>query len=376
MMRKITPGRMGAGRWAIGVTASALIGIGLAAAGSAANTTVARGPNATVAGGANATAARGTTGPDPHSWYSFAPYTDLTSYPPPDLTAIRHAAGVRDVTLAFVTAQAGTKCVPTWGGYASYPASGKHAYQRAGIATFQHAGGDVIPSFGGQAGAELATVCKTTKALESAYATVISAYKANHVDFDIEGADVANFAAAKRRATALAALQTQAAARGHQLHVSLTLPVLPTGLTADDKRVIADTADGGVSISLVNGMAMDFGDSAAPHPANKMGTLAIDVANGLRRQLGSIFPSLSRTALNSLIGITPMIGINDTSDEVFTAANATQLATYATANKLGMLSMWQLGRDKQCAQPVTTAQTTCSGVSQAPWAFAKQLLRR
>jgi hypothetical protein len=41
-----------------------------------------------------------------------------------------------------------------------------------------------------------------------------------------------------------------------------------------------------------------------------------------------------------------------------------------------MLSMWQLGRDKQCAQPVTTAQTTCSGVSQAPWAFAKQLLRR
>jgi hypothetical protein len=40
-----------------------------------------------------------------------------------------------------------------------------------------------------------------------------------------------------------------------------------------------------------------------------------------------------------------------------------------------MLSMWQLGRDKQCAQPVTTAQTDCSGVSQSPWAFARLLAR-
>jgi hypothetical protein len=316
------------------------------------------------------------TGPAPHSWYSFAPYTDLTAYPPPDLTTIKNQAGVRDVTLAFVTAQAGTKCLATWGGYQNYPASGKQAYQRGPIAAFQHAGGAVIPSFGGQAGAELATVCKTTKALKSAYASVISAYKATHIDFDIEGADVANFAAAKRRASALATLQTSAAEQGHQLRISLTLPVLPSGLTADDKRVIADTVDAGVSISLVNGMAMDFGDSAAPHPANKMGTLAIGVAGGLHRQLHSIFPSLGSSALNSLIGITPMIGINDTSDEVFTATNAKQLASYAATNKLGMLGMWQLGRDKQCAQPVTTAQTDCSGVSQSPWAFAKQLLRR
>jgi hypothetical protein len=324
---------------------------------------------------AHAVAARA-TGPAPHSWYAFAPYTDLTAYPPPSLTDIRRAAGVKDVTLAFVTGQAGTECDPTWGGYASYPAAGAHAYQRAAIATFQHAGGAVVPSFGGQAGAELATVCKTVKSLASAYREVISAYKATHVDFDIEGADVANFAAAKRRASALAALQTSAAEHGHQLYISLTLPVLPSGLTADAKRIVTETADAGVSISLVNGMAMDYGDSAAPHPAGKMGAFAIEVADGLKRQLHSVFPSLGTSALNSLIGITPMIGINDTSDEIFTPSDAAQLRQYAKAHKLGMLSMWELGRDKQCAEPVTTAQTTCSGVSQSSWAFAKQLQRR
>jgi hypothetical protein len=322
-----------------------------------------------------ATAARA-TGPAPHSWYAFAPYADLTAYPPPNPKAIRHAAGVKDITLAFVTGENGTECAPAWGGYSSYPAFGSHAYQRAPIKRFQQQGGAVVPSFGGQAGAELATVCKSAKALQSAYAKVIAAYGATHVDFDIEGADVANFAAAKRRATAVAALQTNAARRGRPLRVSLTLPVLPTGLTEDDKRVIADTIGAGVSISLINGMAMDYGDAAAPNPATKMGSYAIDVSNGLKRQLHSIFPSLNPKALESLIGITPMIGINDTSDEVFTAANATQLASYARSKHLGMLGMWALGRDKQCAQPVTTAQTNCSGVSQAPWAFAKQLSRR
>jgi Glycosyl hydrolases family 18 len=326
------------------------------------------------ASAAKAGAARA-TGPAPHSWYSFAPYADLTSYPPPNLTAIRRDAGVKDVTLAFVTAENDTQCVPTWGGYPSYPAYGSSAYQRAATKAFQRAGGSVVVSFGGEAGAELATVCKTVGALESAYEKVISAYGANHVDFDIEGADNANFAAAKRRAAALAALQTEAARHGRQLSIGLTLPVLPSGLTADDKRLIADTAGGGVSVSLVNGMAMDFGDSAAPSPANKMGTYAIDVAKNLRRQLHSVFPSLNESALASLIGITPMIGINDTSDEVFTLANARQLVAYAKQQKLGMLGMWELGRDSQCAQPVTSAQTNCSGVEQKPWAFAK-LLRR
>jgi hypothetical protein len=315
------------------------------------------------------------TGPAPHTWYSFAPYAELTDYPPPNFSAIRDAAGVRAVTLAFVTARGGDRCVPSWGGYSAYPASGSGAYELAQLWSYRHAGGSVVPSFGGASGAELATVCGSVSALEAAYAKVISAYHVDHLDFDIEGADASNFAAAKRRAAALAALQTAAATHGRVLRVSLTLPALPSGLTGDAEKVLRETIDGGVSVSLVNGMAMDYGGSVAPHPSGKMAGYAIDVANSLRGQLHAIFPSLGGAALESLIGVTPMIGINDVSDEVFTTANATQLTKFARRHKLGMLSMWQLDRDTQCTRPVSTAQTACSGVGQRRWMFAK-LLRR
>jgi len=315
------------------------------------------------------------TGPAPRTWYSFAPYAELTDYPPPNFTAIRDAAGVRAVTLAFVTAQGGDRCVPSWGGVSAYPASGPGAYELAQLRSYRHAGGSVVPSFGGASGAELATVCGSVGALETAYAKVISAYHVDHLDFDIEGADASNFAAAKRRAAALAGLQTAAATHGRVLRVSLTLPALPSGLTGDAEKVLRETIGGGVSVSLVNGMAMDYGDSVAPHPSGKMAGYAIDVANSLRGQLHAIFPSLGGAALESLIGVTPMIGINDVSDEVFTTANATQLTKFARRHKLGMLSMWQLDRDTQCTRPVSTAQTACSGVGQRRWMFAK-LLRR
>lgn len=311
----------------------------------------------------------------PHSWYEFAPYVDLTGYPVPSLRAIRQGAGARDLTLAFVTAEANTRCDPTWGGYATYPASGPHPYQLTQIRAFRRTGGAVVISFGGEAGAELATVCSSASALEAAYARVVSAYGATRLDFDIEGADVANAVAARRRAAALAELQRAAARRGHTLHISLTLPTLPSGLTADSDQIVRDTVDGGVRVSLVNGMAMDFGDSAAPDPARRMGTDVIDVARHLRTQLGAIFPRLSARSLASLIGITPMIGVNDTTDEVFTLADARALAGYARRSHLGMLSLWEAARDRRCSAPETTAQDDCSGVTESAWAFSR-ILRR
>ena len=145
------------------------------------------------------------------------------------IEGLRDAAGVRAVTLAFVTAQGGDRCVPSWGGVSAYPASGPGAYELAQLRSYRDAGGSVVPSFGGASGAELATVCGSVGALETAYAKVISAYHVDHLDFDIEGADASNFAAAKRRAAALAGLQTAAATHGRVLRVSLTLPALPSG---------------------------------------------------------------------------------------------------------------------------------------------------
>ena len=41
-------------------------------------------------------------------WPAFAPFADMSGYPAPDLAAIRSGAGVRAVTLGFVTARSGS----------------------------------------------------------------------------------------------------------------------------------------------------------------------------------------------------------------------------------------------------------------------------
>src|SRR5262249_9611236 len=149
------------------------------------------------------------------------------------------------------------------------------------------AGGDVIVSFGGAAGQELAQVITNVTQLTAAYQTLVTDYNLTHLDFDIEGAAVADHASIDRRSQALAALQQAAAAAGHPLDISFTLPVLPTGLTSDGLYVLQSALRYGVQIGCVNVMTMDYGDSAAPQPQGHMGDYAIQAANSLFSQLQS-----------------------------------------------------------------------------------------
>ena len=217
-------------------------------------------------------------------WYPFAPYVDMADYPAPKLDDFRQGAGVKYVSLGFVTAEGGTECKPTWGGYPEYQASGRDAYQRDQVKSFQKGGGVVI-SFGGAAGTELATACKSVGALAAAYKKAITAYGADHVDFDIEGATITDAATNARRAKAIAKLQR---GKGRKLRVAFTLPVLPTGLDDAAKAVVRNAVSKKVSISIVNGMAMDYGEQAAPNPQGKMGDYAIGVAKGMSNQLAGV----------------------------------------------------------------------------------------
>ena len=305
--------------------------------------------------------------------YAFAPYTDMADYPPPDLGAYKAKAGVKHVSLGFVTARGGTDCSPTWGGYADYPASGGKAYRLAQVRSYNRGTADAVLSFGGQAGTELALVCKSVRQLTKAYGGVISTYGATHIDFDIEGAAVGDKAANARRAKAIAALQRSARRHHRKLIVSFTLPVLPTGLDSAGLAIVRGAASKGVGVSIVNGMAMDYGEAAAPDPAGRMGEYAIEVAKSLERQLTKLYPRASAATVRRAVGITPMIGINDVAAEVTTLADARQIAAYAKSRHLGMLGMWQLGRDRQCNAPSPMTQLDCSGVDQSPWAFAKAL---
>jgi chitinase len=92
-------------------------------------------------------------------------------------------------------------------------------------------------------------------------------------------------------------------------------------------------------------------------------------------QLKTIYPSASSSTLWRAIGLIPMIGVNDTAPEVFTLANATTLHNFAVQNGIGLVSYWSYARDLACPSgtSTTSANDSCSGVSQTPYQFAKTL---
>lgn len=292
----------------------------------------------------------------------FAPYVDTTEYPPYNLVSTARQTGVKQFNLAFIVSGGG--CTPEWGGTTAI-GDNPVAVQ---IGALRAIGGDVRISFGGQAGDELALTCATAAQLEAAYQQVISAYDVHEVDFDIEGAALANTAANTLRDQALAALQQQ-----DNLQISFTVPVIPSGLDSGTVAMLAGAVQAGVRISAVDIMTMDYGDGAAPDPGGMMGSYAIDAATAADAQVASVL-GISDDAAWSRIAVTPMIGVNDITDEVFTLANARQLEAFAASKHLAWLSMWSAARDTGCSGGAQmAAQPMCSSIAQSPGAFATAL---
>ena len=287
----------------------------------------------------------------------FAPYVDTSLYPAFDLVAAAAATGVKDYNLAFVTDGGG--CTPKWGGVTDL-ASDAVAAQ---IGALRAKGGDVRVSFGGAAGSELATTCSSAAALASAYEKAVAAYDLTKVDFDVEGGALPDTAANTRRAQAIAELQ-----KDHpDLDVSFTLPVMPEGLTQAGVDLLADAKKNGVDITTVNIMAMDYG----PAYSGDMGTYAEQAATATQAQLRSVL-GLSDSAAWKAVAVTPMIGVNDVTTEIFTVDDATQLVNFAKSKGIGWLSMWSATRDKQCAGGAKNyADATCSSILQSEHAFSK-----
>ena len=292
---------------------------------------------------------------------AFAPYVDVGIYPPFNLTDAMSKSGAKQFNLAFVVDGGG--CTPKWGGSEDLTANAVAAQ----IGALRKAGGDVRVSFGGANGTELALACTDVGSLTAAYQKVIDTFALTKIDFDVEGAAVTNAAANDRRSQAILRL----AQRTPGLKVSYTLPVLPQGLTQDGLNVLKNAASRKVPVDAVNVMAMDFGDSAAPSPAGKMGDYAIDAATATQGQVKGVF-GLSDSAAWHHVAVTPMLGVNDTSDEIFTVADARKLAAFARGKGLAWTSMWAATRDRQCAGGAKTyADATCSSILQSPFDFSK-----
>lgn len=304
----------------------------------------------------------------------FAPYVDATLTPTVAFQD-RAANPARDVVLGFVVAgaQASQSCTPTWGTYATLDGAATTYDLDRRIAQLRGRGGDAVISFGGQANRELAVACERPAALQAAYRSVIDRYGADTVDFDVEGATLADPAANARRARAIAAIQADLRAHHRHLAVWLTLPVTPEGLDAPALAVVRTTLAAGVDLAGVNAMAMDFG---VPSAARDMRGAIESSLSATRRQLAAL---LARAHLDSAhlwrkLGVTVMIGRNDSAGEQVTVADARAIARWSAVHGLGRASLWSLNRDQQCGVTFAvtgTLSNQCSGVTQKPLAFSK-----
>lgn len=91
----------------------------------------------------------------------------------------------------------------------------------------------------------------------------------------------------------------------------------------------------------MNITAMDYYDPSVTN----IGTAAIDAAAATHSQLMAMYPSLSSQQAWHMLGVTPLIGINDDPSEIFTLAKAQQLTTFSQQHGIGELSMGELPRD-------------------------------
>lgn len=284
-------------------------------------------------------------GGSPRSW----PYIDITMATP-TLKQVAQATGQKYFTLAFILGSS-AGCVPAWGGTIALSDS-----RIAGeINDLRALGGDVAVSFGGAAGPYLQSVCTSQASQVTAIEQVIDAFNIKHIDFDIEASvplDTMNKAIA----------QVQRERPGTVVSYTLMVQGDDYGLTPSlGVDLLNNAKANGVNVGIVNPMTMDFGSS------REWGDAVIAAANSTLSQMATIWPSLTSAQLHRMLGVTPMIGRNDTGP-IFSVADGQKLVSWANSNHIGLLAFWSVGRDNGGC-PGGGVSPTCSSISQSQYQF-------
>jgi hypothetical protein len=101
--------------------------------------------------------------------------------------------------------------------------------------------------------------------------------------------------------------------------------------------VLQSAKQDGVRVDVVNIMTMDYGTSVDNN--GQMGLDAISAIKATEQQLSNL-------GMNSKIGVTPMIGVNDIASEVFKLSDAQALENYAQSDpNVARVSMWSVAGD-------------------------------
>ena len=308
----------------------------------------------------------------------FAPYMYVGAGDHFALTNCDDQCGLKFYTLAFIIAKqdgSGKDAIyhpePSWDGRIAIADNFYHDQ----IDAIRQRGGDVIMSFGGEAGKEMANIIDDPAKLEAAYQQVIDQYKFTWLDFDVEGNNLDKGKAdSERRNTVLAALQK----KNPGLIISYTLPVDPDGISDASQALLTDAVKQGVKVHSANLMVMYFGKEFI-NKGKTEGQLGVDSANAAYAQLQKIDPAIQ-------VGLCPCLGRNGSVAEVFGLDDAKTIKTFADQTPwVCSLHYWSINDDvsKTRRQRVITSSTNETGVvtyttnrvsiasTQSSWAFAK-----
>jgi hypothetical protein len=283
------------------------------------------------------------------SVYSVAPYVDMSNGQEGMLDTAITGHGLKAYTAAFVL---GEGCTQIWGD--TLPI-GADSYTDPLLAKAKSEGASVIISSGGSAGEPLAWTCSTQSTIDAGYQAIINDYGVTQLDFDIEGAAIADTAAAARQMQAMKDLK----ASNPNLQFSMTLPVLASGLTNDGVNILKAAKNAGIRIDVVNLMTMDYYSGTG----TEMGQGSVAAAQATLAQMQSVDSGYSYANL----GITPMIGKND-DGSTFTLADAQTVESFAVQHSVGRLAFWSVDRDQPCSGTANSLPT-CSEISQSSLAF-------
>lgn len=302
----------------------------------------------------------------------FMPFRDFTLFVAgkETLLDVYKKTGLKHFVLAFVNLNSWDPAseAPSWAGqndpeYIIKP--GKKNFREDQIKELREVGGDIAISFGGAFGQhEPAIDIKEIPNLVACYQKIIDSYNVKHLDWDIEGGEVTNVEANKRRAKAIKILMEN----NPGLKVSMTLPVNTDGLALDGLKLLQTLKDENTPITFINGMSMEFGWYYKGGP---MSDAIISSCKNLQAQADAMGWGTDLT-----FGTTPMIGQSYAKPEVVYPDDYSKIINFLKTNpRQNFLGFWSIDRDNGNGGRDENASYDRSGLPIADFTFTKICLK-
>lgn len=283
-----------------------------------------------------------------------APLVDMTAYVSdtefsnngaPNLAEIAKQSETKFFNLGFMqaTGVVNGRLNWSWGGFNGLNELTNDQWQYEGIKKaireLREEGGDVALSFGGLNSGAFWELTQDVTILTNAYQELIEGYGLTRIDLDVE-AGAMDYQHNKANAKAIKKVQELTGVK-----VTLTLPVMPTGLIQTGLDVLKAYLEEGVDLENINIMTMCYGASVPDYAQG-----SIDAVDNTMKQVKDYFKKYAGMDLTTeqayaKLGTTPSVGFENTGHPYFTTEMMKQVVDHAVEKNIGMVSFWSINRD-------------------------------